>query len=404
MIQNRFLIPDNLYLTEILEKKYQSFHKHLDKFYFVIDYLYERRFLDKRYDNLNSRVKYAKKKLFIPINYSLLRKFIPAASLKKIMDILITEDIIEGDNHYCVGKKSRGFRLKEKYAFTSYTKIDIQDWRLKMKIKENKDYSLYSLSENHQNIKNMILNSFNIDYQNVTQYIDGLKSADLIDEDVRNSYMLQIEKIQNNEFYFSTDNKTGRIFNNYTNLKKELRQFIKHKSEEQLVEIDIANSQPFFLSLLAIQISDEEDVKLFSKLCREGSLYSYINDLSEAEIAKEKILTMFYSPSHWQGKEKQVFEKHFPTILDVIRIIKEDNFKILPIELQKLEAEMMINTVAKILIEKGIDFIPIHDSFLITESNIEKVREIILCEFCKEYGVEPLLREKLITHKALSAA
>ena len=56
------------------------------------------------------------------------------------------------------------------------------------------------------------------------------------------------------------------------------------------------------------------------------------------------------------------------------------------------------------IIEKGIDFIPIPDSFLVTESNIDEVREIILSEFRNEYGVEPLLREKLLTHNALSAA
>ena len=65
---------------------------------------------------------------------------------------------------------------------------------------------------------------------------------------------------------------------------------------------------------------------------------------------------------------------------------------------------MMMNTVANILLEKGIDFIPIHDSFLVTETNVNEVREIILSEFRKVYRVEPLLREKLLTHKVLSAA
>ena len=63
-----------------------------------------------------------------------------------------------------------------------------------------------------------------------------------------------------------------------------------------------------------------------------------------------------------------------------------------------------MNTVANILLEKGIDFIPIHDSFLVSEFNVNEVRKIISNEFIKEYGVEPLLREKLLTHKALSAA
>lgn len=42
---------------------------------------------------------------------------------------------------------------------------------------------------------------------------------------------------------------------------------------------------------------------------------------------------------------------------------------------------MMMNRVANILLEKGIDFIPNHTSFYITESNIEAVREIIFSKF-----------------------
>ena len=137
MIQNNFLLPDNLFLTEILKSKYLSFLNHLDKFYFLIDYLYEKRFLDKRYDTLNKREKYAKKKLFIPVNYSLLRKFIPAASLKKIIEILLKEKIIETDNQYYVGKKSKGYRLTKNYAFTSFKKIEINDELVLNSLQEN---------------------------------------------------------------------------------------------------------------------------------------------------------------------------------------------------------------------------------------------------------------------------
>ena len=66
------------------------------------------------------------------------------------------------------------------------------------------------------------------------------------------TYRESVEAVRNGEWWMDSDPKTGRLFSNLTNLKRELRGHLRVEGQG-LVEIDIKNSQPTFLALLCRQ-------------------------------------------------------------------------------------------------------------------------------------------------------
>ena len=74
--------------------------------------------------------------------------------------------------------------------------------------------------------------------------------------------------------------------------------------------------------------------------------------------------------------------------------MKKNNYKDIANELQRLEAEMMINTIAPILLEKNIQFVPVHDSVMISKKHKNEVVNIIRREFFLKYNMNPPLKVK----------
>jgi hypothetical protein len=209
-----------------------------------------------------------------------------------------------------------------------------------------------------------------------------------------------IEQIKNANFYLTESKLTNRIFHNYSNLKKELRNFISHESNEKLIEIDITNSQPFFLACLLSELEQTADIKMLIDITVSGQFYEYFRNafnISESisrDVLKKQILTMFYCPSYYEIKHLYTFKNLFPNVYKAIQMIKADDYKAFAISLQRAESDLLIKTVASILIEKNIDFIPIHDSFIVQEKNRDTVIDIINSECEKKYKLVPMLKVK----------
>jgi len=113
--------PDNLDLSSILpdfEKK------HLDRYGYVISRLYESRFLDNRWKELKRLNKEARKKQYVPLNAVVIRRILDKRHSKRILDNLCAWGIIEANNQYIVGKKSRSYRLTAKYAGSDFRPVD----------------------------------------------------------------------------------------------------------------------------------------------------------------------------------------------------------------------------------------------------------------------------------------
>jgi hypothetical protein len=386
-------IPTNLNLEDLLRTKYPEFYSHLDKFYYLIHIIRMKWFSDNRYNKLKNISKNARKKNFIPLHNEHLRNLFGTHYAKRILEILISEEILETNNQYIITKSSKGYRLSEKYLDSEVKSYTIKEKKIVEKIieKEKQDYNY--LSEVNKQILEMIKTKFTFDLQNAFKLSTQQKHSNIVNNSHRYVFN-QLTQLQNGNFYLTSSEKTGRIFHNYSNLKKDLRYFIQHISKEKLIEIDIANSQPFFLGCIVSQLDQTPDTKEFIEIVSKGKFYDYLRNSIDNNLSKENVLTLLYCPSHWNVKHKDRFTELFPTVSKTIELLKGTDYKNIAIELQSREADMILTTIAPILLDKQIDFIPIHDSFMIRESEREIVLQIINDEFLKKYNMIPTLKIK----------
>lgn len=415
MIKYKFNLPENLNLEELLKPKHSDFLNRINYFYYIIDKIYTKS-IQYKPQVQKSKSRIAKSRLdgtkFIPLNKKRLKEVLPAYFVDTVLNTLQELEIIQCDYKYVPGFKSYGYRLTERYRKSRKKLVANKSWRLIKNINSQIEKDQKKLSSLHKQIQNMISESFEYNFNDAAKYTNSqLKNNSVSDRQFENMKLMNLI-LKFEPIYLKCSDRSKRIFHSYSNLKKELRQFIQHKSSnEQLVEIDIANSQPFLFAVLCNEFTtNEPDVKHFLELTSTGKFYDFIKSNYRNDFEKVDILAMLYSPDNWNNELKDWMQNIFPTVIDIMSTIKTNydlyknsnympfkklhtNFAIL---LQSLEAEIMIETVAPKLLELDIDFIPVHDSFIVPTSAEQTVRKIIESEFLNLYSVKPLLKNKLV--------
>ena len=217
-----------------------------------------------------------------------------------------------------------------------------------------------------------------------------------------------------------------RVHSIVTRTDTEIRRYLRIDGRP-LIELDIANSQPLILAialkspgawttyitrgqhigegiagtrpLMFLPVADEETRRLV-RLCEEGLLYEFLMqeaNLSEREQAKQLLFrdVLFGRPCV-NGPVTEVFGRHWPTCLEVIRKLKrEHGYRIVAKMLQRLESAIIIDGVCGRLVREqpGTSFLTIHDSALAVADSSDIVRRIMREEF-EKLGIRPTIREK----------
>ena len=132
-----------------------------------------------------------------------------------------------------------------------------------------------------------------------------------------------------------------------------------------LVNLDIANSQPLILNTL---FSDD---KKYLELCEKGSLWKYLMEICHVSDRKQFKKTMsgvvFYCSLYTMrtSQKSQLFKREFPQVWQFIYYYKKKYGKeALAIEMQKKESDLIIDTVCLKLAKENIWFATIHDSII----------------------------------------
>jgi hypothetical protein len=223
-------------------------------------------------------------------------------------------------------------------------------------------------------------------------YIDELQDAT---EHQIDCYRRSVEAIHNGEYYMITDYKTGRLFTNFTNLWNELREFLRIEGE-RVDEIDIANSQP----LLAADLypEDSAEKQKYLEIVLEGHFYRRLEAASgrkypDYKKLKQLVFAQVFFGSISDGNRRpllRAFKALFPELLAIIDNMKEGkkNKNKLALELQSIEADLVIGKVVNRLRLLGIPCLTVHDSIVCKVSDVERAYEILDQEL-----------EKLIGHK-----
>lgn len=396
----RAYIPLNLKL---------SIERCSDKYYYILTQIYYGRIFDKRIEPDS----------FVPLSSKILHNIL-GGDYRKYILFLIHNGIIESDNHYRLGEKSKGYRFTEEYRHRKFQQVEITDKNIleNVRIFRAEQESKIQLDQ-HQYIYDC-LQQVKIDAEGARNYIE----QNIYSDTEYSNYNISVDLIDSKSFFFTVDSTAGRVHNNITNLSRDLRPFLSFNNEK-LVEIDIANSQPFLFNILinAYDVyskpsflgmydtdrymnlpyvtSKKTDILIYRESTSSGKFYEYLMDKLNIEEERSEFKVRFFKKiffskenPYYISEERKQFTELFPNVSQIISHYKKDDYKNLAITLQKAEAEIMINTIVPRLAEKGIYCLTIHDSILTTLENSETVKKIILDEFKKQYGLIPTIKIK----------
>lgn len=260
----RLRIPSKIKMQQLINRypvdHIKGFHK--DKVYWICDsiYLLMSR-LDDKHQYRGKHVEY-----YVPL-WSKILKDILGNEYSLIMQWMVKSEILKRDNHYIEGEKPYCYRFtqtyldcEERWATVTYQplKKSIANYESKQKLYTNKKVV--------KNLAKMLRDGkLTINLEGATSMIDRILAerypvirngtdADTLKRRIdatqlRISLMGPVEAIHRGKLKITQDKFGYRIHTPITQLKKELRQFVKYDGKA-LVELDLSNSQLFFLNFL----------------------------------------------------------------------------------------------------------------------------------------------------------
>jgi len=337
--------------------------------------------------------------------------------IKSAKDFLIDKGIIECDNIYSkIGGKALGYRFNNDYL-SKLVKVVVKKPTITKKIIKNVNEKNNAVNDKYKKYKEYFLNNFSIDYKKAIKYLDNnlFKSLEYISPSYTSSlcgvnleqkikiinkynhHFMAVSAINDGELFFRHNKTNGRIDTNLTNLKSELKQFISPKG---LVQLDIVNSQPYFLSLLIPSLCGvnlEQDIIKFIDVTRKGKFYEFFQQQYNLQTGqfidrkgiKDIMFCIFYSKNTSYKKEKRIFKMLFPNVLKIIENQKKNKHNQLAIQMQITESKMCIDTICQELDRNNIEYFTIHDAWLVDDKNINETKKIIQDCFDKEYKSIP---------------
>ena len=179
---------------------------------------------------------------FVPLKFDYLREVIPDRVVVTLKEALLSAEVIECDGQYIEGRKSYGYRLGPKYTNSRIIRVAIQDAAVVKRVKANRraKYKKVRLDV-HRWLRSQFKN-LHVDLPKAMSLLSGHRRFELV--------RIPVEQIANNESEFSVC-RYGRVHTSLTRCPSKVRTEL-HVAGESLVSLDIANSQPLFLSLLII--------------------------------------------------------------------------------------------------------------------------------------------------------
>lgn len=320
---------------------------------------------------------------------------------------------LEIDHHLALEAAKRRFyselSLKDYKAWSRYNAAMI----IINKIQKGQ---IYFTRDTNVNRYHSILTNLGKDTRNFVTY----KGQQLVSVDIKSSQPYLSCVLLNPDFY---ENIKEKETYGIGNLPKKVKEQLKAgKStvqclydETKTTTTNIKNNNTNNISItssiqhyLMLAKSDEKpmnkDFDLYKSLIQEGKLYEYILErapkclkLTDRDSAKKAMFLMMFSKPEVIDKNNgafmRFFKELFPDVYIMFEMFKIKNHALLPIILQNIESEIVINRACKkIAVERPKLFIAtIHDSIVTTVGNEQYVETVLRDELIKAIGFEPIL-------------
>lgn len=378
--------------------------------------------------------------------FSLNKKYLKSVTISNIdryIKILINGEFIISDNSYTVGVKSLMYKINPKFI-KGLCEIELLP---SCKLSKNIIKNLYKKKAHYNRLEPHLRRMKDEFMQMELDYKEAKKWVEVNANDTQKlSYLTSINSIEDKRFRYFKRNKTnGRLDTNLTNLKSDLRQFMKG----DYVGIDLKNSQPLLLGMLIDNIINNTDplccylqgsklTKTFgikgiqkillihqnqekSKMVKfrtfynsvlNGTLYEefiklYLDKIERNEIKDIMFKVLFSKNKFYSGyrkiipyeKDKKTFASVYPFVYEVVKTLKTKDHRTLPIYLQRLESYLFLDCIAKELVNNGIVPNTIHDSVIVKAEHQKQSINIMNEVFMKQIGVIPSFDIKFLNKK-----
>lgn len=299
------------------------------------------------------------------------------------IDWLVENEFMFLVSDYFLSKKARSYRLNITYF--DVVKCKVNDKVLIKKYKKeflSRSFTDFNNSPIDLKIREKLVEDLyhiNIEADPAIDFIEQRWFNNEISKEKYYLNKISIENIRKKHIFFKFD-EYGRLHTNFTILKKEIRNSYLNIDDEEICEVDIKNSQPFFFGLFLIKEMQEQgmleqlnqECLNYIDLCNNGLIYNFLVDKFPIEIpsrdcAKQIVYKVLFGTNNDTNEENKIFKKAFPTILNYISEFKEikyESYKGLSHQLQKLESDFIFGKVIKEIYKRipDVHVFTVHDS------------------------------------------
>ena len=209
------------------------------------------------------------------------------------------------------------------------------------------------------------------------------------------------------------DGKLSRVYNNLTNLPRDHRKYL-HFDGKPILMTDISNSQ-ILLSVPLVEkyykihsgkgaLDMPADIIKFKEWAESGLFYENFSKLLHPDTmtsGQRKEMKIYVFREIWfspvrrlnRNRIRPVFRKNFPDVFKIIKALKFKNYKSFARELQRFEASIMVDKVAKKLLIKH-KVLTLHDAIVCNDEAVLNVAESLIKKTLAKYGLTPKFKRE----------
>jgi len=360
------------------------------------------RLLESSYSDINSRndflqvfylldrlMMFDKNKEYAQFDIASMRDLFKRKKGKRILSdllfILKDKNIIDMTDFY-FNLKDKSKSRTRKYKYTEYFLDQIIEDEISFKT-ENISRDFYErLQKEHITLKPHLLEQYNllksdrfkIDIIEASQWLlDNLKNK-LITKNQYHIHQRVILSLDDKTGLFVVeDEKTGRVFTNFSCMKKELRKFCTIDNEH-LNSYDLKSAQPYLLISELIKQYNYQDLHELYNIITNKDLYLYFISKSDKRLSRDEskieFMRYLYKDNRGSVPFEIIIKKEFPNVYMIIRDFKNKLKKSnsnLALYLQRKESDIFVMSMCN-NISKGV--LTVHDSVYFKNSLEQEIK------------------------------
>jgi len=185
----------------------------------------------------------------------------------------------------------------------------------------------------------------------------------------------------------------GRLFYPVTSLKRELRKLILLNGEETC-EVDASASQPVLHA--SLYLADCVERRRYIEFVTSPRFYETVAEwggfLGPRDDCKKLVFRDLFYGSIFRDPPSPIwlhFKREFPLLAAQMEAEKRKGRSVLPLLMQRTEAEIVIDTACRALHEARIPVLTVHDSIIVPVSKKWEAQEIFRRSWLSKVGFEP---------------